>query len=127
MGTLIGYFTTIAILIACLGLYGLAAFTAEQKIKEIGVRKVLGASITSIVGLLSRDFMKLVLIAYLIAVPASWFLMDKWLEEFAYRTELSWWLFAGAGFIAFLIALATVSSQTIRAAMVNPVKSLKSE
>lgn len=127
MGTLISYFTTVAILIACLGLYGLAAFTAEQKIKEIGVRKVLGASITSIVSLLSRDFMKLVLIAYLIAVPASWFLMDKWLEEFAYRTELSWWLFAGAGFIAFLIALATVSSQTIRAAMVNPVKSLKSE
>lgn len=127
MGTMIGYFTAIAILIACLGLYGLAAFTAEQRIKEIGVRKVLGASVGHIVGLLSKDFMTLVLIAYVLAVPISWYLMNEWLQAFAFRINLSWWLFAGAGGIAFLIALATVSSQTIRAAMVNPVKSLKSE
>jgi putative ABC transport system permease protein len=127
MGTVVGYFTFIAILIASLGLYGLAAFTAEQKVKEIGVRKVLGASVGSLVALLSKDFLKLVLAAFVVAVPLSWYAMDTWLQEFAFRTSLSWWLFAIAGCVALFIALLTISSQTLRAARVNPVKSLKSE
>lgn len=127
MGTIVGYFTFVAILIASLGLYGLAAFTAEQKVKEIGVRKVLGASVGSLVGLLSKDFLKLVGVAFVVAVPLSWYAMNTWLQEFAFRTDLSWWLFAAAGVIALAIALLTISSQTFRAARVNPVKSLKSE
>jgi putative ABC transport system permease protein len=115
------------ILIACLGLFGLATYAAEQRIKEIGVRKVLGASVTSIVSMLSKDFLRLVLIASVIAIPAGWWFMHTWLKDFAYRINLSWWVFAGAGIIALLIALCTVSFQAIRAATANPVKSLRTE
>ncbi len=120
-------FTVIAILIACLGLFGLSAFAAEQRFKEIGVRKVLGASVFSIVGLLSRDFIRIVLVAILIATPVGWYFMNKWLESFAYRTPVSWWIFAITGFLAILIALITVSFQAIRAAFGNQVNSLRSE
>jgi putative ABC transport system permease protein len=120
-------FAVFAILIACLGLFGLVTYAAEQRTKEIGIRKVLGARVTSIVGLLSKDFTILVGIAALIAFPAAWWAMYKWLETFAYRTEISWWIFLVAGAVALAIALLTVSIQTIRAALANPVKSLRSE
>ncbi|HEV9035708.1 MAG TPA: ABC transporter permease [Puia sp.] len=120
-------FAVFAILIACLGLFGLVTYAAEQRTKEIGVRKVLGASVSGIVGLLSRDFTRLVGIAALIAFPVAWWAMYKWLETFAYRTEISWWIFVVAGAVALAIALLTVSIQTIRAALANPVKSLRSE
>ncbi|WP_420149538.1 ABC transporter permease, partial [Spirosoma sp.] len=125
--TLVNYFGILAILISCLGLFGLAMFTAEQRTKEIGVRKVLGASVTSIVGLLSTDFLKLVFIALLIASPLAWWALDKWLGTFAYQTKLTWWIFGLAGVLSILIAFLTVSYQSIRAATVNPVKSLRSE
>lgn len=115
------------ILIACLGLFGLATYAAEQRIKEIGIRKVLGASIGSIVSLLSRDFLKLVLIAAIIAFPISWWAMKNWLSDFAYRINIHWWVFLIAGGLAVLIALATVSFQAIKAAVSNPIKSLRSE
>ncbi len=121
------YFTSIAILIACLGLFGLAAFSAEQRKREIGIRKVLGASASGITAMLSMDFIKLVLIALLIASPLAWFMMKQWLQDFAYRVNISWWMFAIAGLLAILIALATVSFQSIRAAIANPVKSLRTE
>ncbi len=117
----------LAILIACLGLFGLAAFTAEQRTKEIGVRKVLGASVGSIVTLLSKDFLKLVLIALFIASPIAWWAMHGWLEGFAYRVNIEWWVFVLAGTLAVGIALLTVSFQSIKAALMNPVKSLRSE
>ncbi|TAL40397.1 MAG: ABC transporter permease [Chitinophagaceae bacterium] len=117
----------IAILIACLGLFGLASYTAEQRIKEIGVRKVLGASVGNIVSMLSKDFMKLVLISSVIAVPLSWWAMNKWLQDFAYRINVGWWIFITAGAIALIIALLTISLQTIKAAVANPVKSLRTE
>src|SRR5579863_4105412 len=120
-------FAVFAILIACLGLFGLVTFAAEQRTKEIGIRKVLGAGVTSIVSLLSKDFTILVGIAALIAFPIAWWAMQKWLETFAYRTEISWWIFLVAGAVALAIALLTVSIQTIRAALANPVKSLRSE
>jgi putative ABC transport system permease protein len=120
-------FAVFAILIACVGLFGLVTYAAEQRTKEIGIRKVLGARVTSIVGLLSRDFTMLVGIAALIAFPAAWWAMYKWLETFAYRTEISWWIFLVAGAVALAIALLTVSIQTVRAALANPVKSLRSE
>ncbi|HWJ28086.1 MAG TPA: FtsX-like permease family protein, partial [Flavisolibacter sp.] len=127
LSRIINSFTLMAILISCLGLFGLAAFSAEQRSKEIGIRKVLGSSISGIVNLLSRDFLKLVMIALLIAVPISWWCMSKWLQAYVYRINLSWWMYALAGFIAVVIALGTVSFQAIRAAMANPVKSLKAE
>lgn len=120
-------FAVFAILIACLGLFGLVTYAAEQRTKEIGVRKVLGASVSGIVGLLSRDFTILVGIAALIAFPVAWWAMSKWLETFAYRTEISWWIFLVAGAVALVIALLTVSIQTVRAALANPIKSLRSE
>jgi putative ABC transport system permease protein len=120
-------FAVFAILIACLGLFGLVTYAAEQRTKEIGIRKVLGARVTSIVGLLSKDFTMLVGIAALIAFPIAWWAMYKWLETFAYRTEISWWIFLVAGAVALVIALLTVSIQTIRAALANPVISLRSE
>jgi putative ABC transport system permease protein len=120
-------FSCLSILIACLGLFGLAAFTAEQRTKEIGVRKVLGASIGSIVGLLSRDFMGLVLISVLVASPVAWYFMNSWLKDFAYHVDIKWWIFVGAGAVSLLIAFVTVSAQSIRAATVNPVESLRSE
>jgi putative ABC transport system permease protein len=117
----------LTILIACLGLFGLATYTAEQRIKEIGIRKVLGASVRSIVTLLSRDFLLLVGIAALIAAPVAWFGMNRWLEDFAYRIHISWWVFFIAAIIAVMIALATISFQAINAAIANPVESLRSE
>ncbi|MFD2935911.1 ABC transporter permease [Spirosoma flavum] len=120
-------FTILAVLIACLGLFGLAAFAAEQRTKEIGVRKVLGASVASIVLLLSKDFLKLVLISIVIASPIAWFAMNTWLQSFAYKVEITWWVFAIAGLLAVGIALLTVSFQSVKAALTNPVKSLRSE
>jgi putative ABC transport system permease protein len=125
--TIVGLLSGLAIFIACLGLFGLAAFMAEQRMKEIGVRKVLGADVLGIVALLSKDFIILVLIAIAFAVPMAWFAMDRWLEGFAYKTELSWWIFAAAGVVAIVIALFTVSFQSIKAALTNPAKVLKSE
>ncbi|SOD79037.1 ABC transporter permease [Spirosoma fluviale] len=126
IGTLANAFAIIAIFIACLGLFGLAMFTAEQRTKEIGVRKVLGASVPNIVVLLSKDFLKLVLIAILIASPLAWWAMHQWLKDFAYRIDIEWWVFALAGLIAIGIAQLTVSFQSIKAALMNPVKSLRS-
>jgi putative ABC transport system permease protein len=120
-------FSCIAIFIACLGLFGLSAFTITQRVKEIGVRKVLGASIPQIVTELSKDFLKLVLIAAVIAFPLAWYSMNKWLLDFAFRISISWWIFAVAGIIALIIAFATISFQSIKAALTNPVKSLRSE
>ncbi|MFN3851154.1 MAG: ABC transporter permease [Spirosomataceae bacterium] len=120
-------FAVLAILIACLGLFGLATFTAEQRTKEIGVRKVLGASIWSIVQLLSKDFLKLVCLAFVIASPLAYYAMSTWLKDFAFKTNISPWIFVIAGIITFLIALLTVSYQSIKAALMNPVKSLKTE
>jgi putative ABC transport system permease protein len=127
LSAIVSDFTIIAILISCLGLFGLATFSAEQRIKEIGVRKVLGASATSIVTLLSKDFLKLVIIAVVIASPLAWFVMNKWLQSFAYRTAISWKVFVITTVVALLIALITISAQAIKAAMANPVDSLRSE
>ncbi len=127
VGTLATVFAGLAIFIACLGLFGLAAFTAEQRTKEIGVRKVLGASVTSIVSLLSTDFLKLVLLAILIASPIAWYAMNQWLQNFEYNIPLEWWMFALAGGLAVGIALLTVSFQSVKAALMNPVKSLRNE
>jgi putative ABC transport system permease protein len=124
---LIQYFTIIAIIIACMGLFGLAAFTAEQRIKEIGVRKVLGARVSQILILLSTDFLKLVMIAIVLSSPLAYFIMNKWLEGFAYRVEIHWWVFVVAGSAAVLIALFTVGYQAIKTAVANPVNSLRSE
>ena len=126
-GSLFTCFAGIAIFIACLGLLGLSAFSISQRIKEIGVRKVLGASTGSIVGLLSRDFLKLVAIAALIAFPIAWYTMHNWLRDFAYRISIQWWVFLVAGFLAAGVALVTIGFQAIRAALANPVKSLRSE
>lgn len=120
-------FAVFAILIACLGLFGLVTYAAEQRTREIGIRKVLGASTSGLMSLLSKDFLKLVLIASLIAFPVAWWAMNKWLESFAYRTGISWWIFLAAGLMAIGIALVTVSIQTLRAAVANPVKNLRSE
>jgi putative ABC transport system permease protein len=127
MSRIINLFTLVAICISCLGLFGLAAFSAEQRNKEIGIRKVLGASASGIVQLLSKDFLRLVIIAFIIASPISWWAMNIWLQGFAYRISISWWMFAVAGISTIVIALCTVSSQAIRAAVMNPVKSLRSE
>ncbi|HEY9002582.1 MAG TPA: ABC transporter permease [Mucilaginibacter sp.] len=127
LGTLFISFSTLAILIACLGLFGLAAYAAEQRTKEIGIRKVLGASVSGIVRLISIDFIRLVFISILIASPLAWYFMNKWLQDFAYRTELHWWILAVAGVVAIIIAFATISYQSIKAALTNPVKSLRSE
>ncbi|WP_090384712.1 ABC transporter permease [Dyadobacter sp. SG02] len=127
VSTLIRYFGIMAIVISCLGLLGLAAFTAEQRTKEIGIRKVLGANVANVVTLLSRDFIKLVLLAIVLATPPAWYVMDRWLSDFVYHTELSWQIFLLAGLIATGIALLTVSFQSIKAALTDPVKSLKTE
>lgn len=127
MSKLITLATTVCIIISCLGLFGLATLTAFQRTKEIGVRKVLGASVSGIVRLLSADFVKLVLIAILIASPIAWWAMNKWLEDFAYRIDIQWWMFGLAGLAALAIALITVSSQAIKAAIANPVDSLRDE
>jgi putative ABC transport system permease protein len=128
MGKIFVSFTTLTIIIACLGLFGLAAYAAEQRTKEIGIRKILGADVSTIVGMLSKDFMKLVLIAIVLASPLAWWAMQKlFLQSFAYRQNIQWWVIALAGFMALFIAFITISFQSIKAAMSNPVKSLKSE
>jgi putative ABC transport system permease protein len=126
-GQIMALFAGITVFVACLGLFGLAAFTAERRTKEIGVRKVLGASAGNIVALLSRDFLKPVAVAIALASPVAWYAMHKWLEDFAYRTAIGWWVFVVAGLAAVAIALLTVSYQSIKAALTNPVDSLRSE
>jgi putative ABC transport system permease protein len=121
------YITAIAIFISCLGLFGLSSFITQQRTKEIGIRKVLGASVSTIVGMLSKDFVKLVVIAAIIAFPVTWYAMNAWLQDFVYRIQIGWWVFAVAGLIALLIALATISFQAIRSALANPVRSLRTE
>lgn len=127
LGQLFGIAALLAIFIACMGLFGLAAFMAGQRTKEIGIRKALGATVASLISLLSKDFAKLVLIANLIAWPLAWYVMNRWLEDFAYRIEIGWWVFALAGALALLIALLTVSYQAIKAALANPVEALRYE
>jgi len=127
IGRLFNYFTGIAILVSCLGLFGLATFTAERRIKEIGIRKVLGATVTHIVLLLSTDFVRLVALAILVATPIAWYVMQRWLEDFAYRTEINIGVFVLAGCAALLIALLTIVAQSVRSALSNPVDSLRNE
>ncbi len=126
-GRIFTSFAVLAIIIACLGLFALSAFMAGQRRKEIGIRKVLGASISGITAMLSKDFVKLVILSIIIATPIAWWAMTKWLQDFAYRISISWWMFVAAGFIAVLIALITVSFQSIRSAIANPAKSLRTE
>ena len=125
--SIIGIFAALTIFISCLGLFGLAAYMAESRIKEIGVRKVLGASVRSITTLLSKDFLQLVIVSLIIATPIAWFLMNLWLNDYPYHTPLKWWVFAMAGIMAVFVSVITVSFQAIKAAMANPVKSLRSE
>ncbi|HRI60244.1 MAG TPA: ABC transporter permease, partial [Saprospiraceae bacterium] len=127
MGSVLGVFTGLALFIGCLGLFALAAFTAERRTKEIGIRKVLGASVAGITGLLAKGFLKLVVIAILIASPVAYFFMQKWLADFAYRIDIQWWMFAVAGAVAVAVAFLTVGFQSVKAALANPVKSLRSE
>jgi ABC-type antimicrobial peptide transport system permease subunit len=127
IGRLSDSFAVLAIFISCLGLLGLAMFTSEQRTKEIGIRKVLGASELNIFGMLSKDFLELVALAILIASPLAWLLMNNWLKEYAYRTNIAWWIFAIAGLAALLVALLTVSFQALKSAHANPVNSLRSE
>ena len=127
IGKLASFFAILATFISCLGIFGLASFTAEQRTKEIGVRKVNGASVFNLWQLLSKDFVLLVFISFLIATPLAWYAMDKWLGNYVYHTPISWWIFAVVCFGALLITLMTVSYQSIRAALMNPVKSLRSE
>ncbi|HYJ64107.1 MAG TPA: FtsX-like permease family protein, partial [Parafilimonas sp.] len=126
-GKVFEVFAFLAILIACFGLLGLSAYNVLQRTKEIGIRKVLGASIQSILVLLSIDFLKLILISFLFAIPAGWFIMNLWLQDYAYRINITWWVFAIAGCVALLIAIITISIQAIKAAVANPIKSLRTE
>lgn len=126
-GKLAALFAAFTIFISCLGLFGLASYMAENRIKEIGVRKVLGASVTSITALLSKDFLVLVIIALVIASPVAWYAMHTWLRGYSYRVAIGWEVFALAGLLSIIIAFATVSYQSIKAAIANPVKSLRTE
>lgn len=126
-GTILQLFTLLTLFIGCLGLFALATFSAQQKFKEIGIRKVLGASVNQLTGMLSKDFLRLVVISFVIAFPVGYYFMDLWLQDFAYRIEINWWIFALAGILAILIALITISFQSIKAAMANPIKSLRAE
>ncbi len=127
MGTITGYFSAFAVFVACLGLLGLVSFATEQKKKEIGIRKVLGASVTRVVYLISKEFLKLILIAFVIAAPLSYFFMSRWLEDFAYRTEINPWVFIAAGLAVVFVAVVTLIFQAIKAAAANPVNSLRYE
>jgi putative ABC transport system permease protein len=120
-------FSGLAILLACLGLFALTAYAMVQRTKEIGIRKILGATITNILALVSKDFLKLIVIAIIIAIPIAWLVMSRWLENFVYKTDIHWWVFALAGIITLLIALFTISLQAIKTASANPVKSLRTE
>ena len=126
-GNLFLNFSILAIFISCLGLLGLASYSTMQRTKEIGIRKVMGASVRGIINLLSKEFLTLVVISFFIAMPVAWYFMHSWLQDFAYRTTISWWVFLLAGVIAILIAVFTVSFQAIKAAIANPVKSLRTE
>jgi len=120
-------FAIIAILIACLGLFGLVTYMTEQRIKEIGIRKVLGSTVSNLVAMLSKDFLKLVLVSMVISIPIAWWAMQKWLQDFAYRIDISWWVFVSAGVIALMISLITIGFTAFKAAIANPVKSLRTE
>ena len=120
-------FAALAIIISCLGLFGLAAYTAERRTKEIGIRKVLGASVSGITTLLSKDFLQLVAISCIVAFPIAWLVMHSWLQNYKYRIGISWWIFLAAGVSAIFIAIVTISFQSIKAAIANPVKSLRTE
>jgi putative ABC transport system permease protein len=126
-GTLAAIFAGLTIFISCLGLFGLATYMAENRIKEIGVRKVLGASVTGIASLLSKDFLKLVMISFLVACPVAWYMMSKWLEDYPYHVNIQWQVFLFAGILSFIISVITVSYQAIKAAVANPVRSLRTE
>jgi putative ABC transport system permease protein len=127
LGKIFGGFAGLAIIIACLGLFALSAFTAEQRTKEIGIRKVLGASVSSILVLLSKEFVKLIIISFILAVPLAWFAVDWWLQNYTFKTEVGIFVYLIAGFASFLVAWFTMSFQSIRAATSNPIKSLRSE
>ncbi|HZK96544.1 MAG TPA: FtsX-like permease family protein, partial [Prolixibacteraceae bacterium] len=127
IGKLAGIFALLAILISCMGLFGLSAYTAEIRTKEIGIRKVLGASTSGLAGLLSKDFIKLVAISCIIAFPIAWWMMKNWLDSYAYRINISWTVFVAAGILALIIAMITVSFQAVKAAVSNPVKSIRTE
>ena len=127
LGTLMSLFCGMAILVTCLGLLGLMTFMVAQRTKEIGIRKVLGASVFNITTLLSKDFLRLVIIAIVIATPVAWYFMHDWLQDFAYRIHIGWFVFAITGIAALLIAMITVSFQAIKAAIANPVRSLRTE
>ena len=126
-GAIFSVFTVVSVFIGCLGLFGLAAYTAERRTKEIGVRKVLGASVQGLITLLSKDFIRLVLISAFIAFPIAWWSMNKWLEDFAYRISMQWWIFFISAMLAVIIAFLTVSMQAFKAATANPVNSLRAE
>jgi putative ABC transport system permease protein len=126
-GKIFSMFSFLAILIACFGLLGLSAYNILQRTKEIGIRKVMGASVSQVLFILSKDFMLLVGVSLLVAVPVTWYLMHNWLKDFAYRINMPWWVFFIAGLLSVMIALITISFQTIKAAVANPVKSLRSE
>jgi ABC-type antimicrobial peptide transport system permease subunit len=127
IGSLATFFASLAIFISCLGLFGLASFVAEQRTKEIGIRKVLGASVANLWRMLSKDFVKLIFISLLIAIPVAYYFMDQWLQNYEYRVDMSWWVFAASGAGLIIITLLTVSFQAIKAAVANPVRSLRSE
>jgi ABC-type antimicrobial peptide transport system permease subunit len=127
MSKISSVFAVLAILISCFGLFGLATYSAERRIKEVGVRKVLGSSVSEIVGLLAKDFLKLVIISCLIAFPVAWWRMHDWLQGYNYRVQINWWVFLLSGLAAIFIAFVTISFQCIKAATANPVKSLRTE
>jgi putative ABC transport system permease protein len=126
-GQLFSVFALLAILISCLGLLGLSAYIASQRMKEVGIRRVLGATVTGITLLLSKDLMKLTLLAVVLSTPLTWLIMSRWLQDYSYRVTMPWWIFAGAGGVTVLIALVTVSVQAMKAALSNPTRSLHSE
>jgi len=126
-GNMFGLFAFLAIVIACFGLLGLSAFNVLQRTKEIGIRKVLGASVQNLLFILSKDFFKLVLISFVVAIPVTWIVMHNWLQDFAYRINIQWWVFALAGAAAILIAIGTVCFQALKSTVANPVKSLRTE
>jgi putative ABC transport system permease protein len=126
-GKLFTWFAGVAIFLSCLGLFGLATFTIHQRTKEIGIRKVLGASVTGIVQLITKDFLKLVFIAILLATPLSWYATDQWLQGYEYRTIIPFWVFLAAGGVAVLVAVGTIGLQSVKAALANPVRTLKTE
>lgn len=127
MGLVLNIFTVMALIIACLGLFGLSAFTAEQRVKELGIRKVLGAKMSELVILFTSEFAKLIVISILIAIPIAYFLVDDWLTNFAYRTSIDLWVFVLAAFFALTITIMTVSFQALKSALVNPIESLRTE